>query len=105
MSGYWPLISPELSRDLDAGLWLVQSDFTWILSSAWSIRRNYNAITDIRYELPTDDTMMANNRDLMGFIVDPKRDYTEKHLDRKLSILKKARKPCDCDCDMLTCQS
>ena len=34
---YGPLIGPEWSRDLDKGLWLVQSDHvTWILASYWS---------------------------------------------------------------------
>ena len=37
--GYWPLIGCWGSRDLDAGLWLAESDHvTWILASDWLSR-------------------------------------------------------------------
>ena len=49
---YWLLIGPEWSRDLNTGLWLVQSDHvTWILASDWSIEASPSITPQIPHAL------------------------------------------------------
>ena len=62
---YWLLIGPKWSRDLDTGLWLVQSDhMTWILASDWSSAGLQHAGLAIKQTAPLFLFRPLNNSEL-----------------------------------------